>query len=114
MSKTTHEKDVINIKDIFNNPARRIVTVDLERYKYLLDDPAMSDAQKEEFLQALWSIVVAFVELGFGVHPLQEVYEPGDGPSFDELKEAFDKAEQAESSEENKKGGSLADGLEVT
>ena len=33
----------------------------------------MTDAQKEEFLQALWSIIVNFVELGFGVHPLQEV-----------------------------------------
>ena len=33
----------------------------------------MTDAEKEEFLQALWQIIVGFVDLGFGVHPLQEV-----------------------------------------
>lgn len=33
----------------------------------------MSEAEKEEFLQALWQIIVSFVDLGFGVHPLQEV-----------------------------------------
>jgi len=30
-------------------------------------------AQKAEFLEAMWSIIVSFVELGFGVLPLQEV-----------------------------------------
>ena len=53
--------------------ARPVVTVDVERYRSLLEDSGLSEAQKEEFIQALWSIVVAFVELGFGVHPLQEV-----------------------------------------
>jgi hypothetical protein len=33
----------------------------------------MTQAEKEEFLQALWTIIVGFVEMGFGVHPLQEV-----------------------------------------
>jgi len=33
----------------------------------------MTEAQKEEFLQSLWSIIVSFVDLGFGVHPLQAV-----------------------------------------
>lgn len=61
------------IKDIFNKPARPIVAVDVEKYKVFLDDPSLSEVQKQEFLQALWSIVVTFVELGFGVHPLQEV-----------------------------------------
>ena len=53
--------------------AKPLVTVDLEKYRSYLDGTDMTDAQKEAFLQALWSIIVNFVELGFGVHSLQEV-----------------------------------------
>lgn len=38
-------------------------------------DTGMSQEQKEEFLLAMFSIVMTFVELGFGVHPLQQVGE---------------------------------------
>ncbi|UWQ25389.1 hypothetical protein K3553_02670 [Leisingera aquaemixtae] len=48
------------------------LTVDVEKYQAYLDGADMTEAQKQEFLQALWSIIVSFVELGFGVHPLQE------------------------------------------
>jgi hypothetical protein len=34
----------------------------------------LSEVQKREFLEALWSIVIAFVDMGFGVHPVQSVY----------------------------------------
>lgn len=54
-------------------PARPTLAVDVERYQEYLDGADLTDAQKQEFLQALWSIIVSFVELGFGVHPLQEV-----------------------------------------
>lgn len=114
MRKDIHDKSEINVKDVFNRPARNVITLDVERYKHLLDDPALTETQKEEFLQALWSIVVTFVELGFGVHPLQEVYEPDEGHSLGELKEAFDSTDQADSNEDNTKGGSPAGGLEVT
>lgn len=61
------------LPDSFGASARPIVTVDVEMYQAWLDGSDLSLAQKEEFLQALWSIVVTFVELGFGVHPLQGV-----------------------------------------
>lgn len=57
----------------FGTSSKPVVTVDVERYQAYLDGSNMSDAQKEEFLQSLWEIIVGFVELGFGVHPLQEV-----------------------------------------
>ena len=38
----------------------------------LMDDPAMSKEQKEQVIEALWTIVVSFVELGYGVHPVQQ------------------------------------------
>ncbi|MFG6568829.1 hypothetical protein [Sulfitobacter sp. 1A13679] len=52
---------------------KSILTVDAERYQSYLDGVDMTQAQKEEFLQALWSIMFTFVALGFEVHPLQEV-----------------------------------------
>ena len=52
--------------------ARPALRVDVEAYQAYLEDTDLSDAQKREVIEALWSIVVAFVELGFGVHPVQE------------------------------------------
>ena len=49
------------------------VEIDVAKYQAYLDDPALSEDQKEEIIKALWSIMVAFVDLGFGVHPAQEV-----------------------------------------
>lgn len=49
------------------------VQVDLLKYAHLLDDADMTDAQKLEALRALWNVIVAFVDLGFGVHPVQEI-----------------------------------------
>ncbi len=49
------------------------LTIDWELYGKYLDESDLSDAEKREFLETLWSIVVSFVDLGFGVHPLQQV-----------------------------------------
>lgn len=74
----------------FDASARPTLTVDVRRYQSLIDDPALSEAQKEEVLRALWSIVVTFVELGFGVLPLQEVCGQDCGVLSNGPKEAFD------------------------
>lgn len=101
-----------SIREVFNSPARPIVGVDVEKYKAFLDDPALSEAEKENFLQALWSIVVTFVDLGFGVHPLQEVCDEDEVPA-EALKEAFDSTERAESNGKNKRDDGPAAGLEM-
>jgi hypothetical protein len=54
-------------------PPKPTLTVDVEKYQAFLDGADMTETQKEEFLQSLWSIIVSFVDLGFGVQPLQEV-----------------------------------------
>lgn len=46
--------------------------IDTERYQAYLDDPALTPEQKEEIMGALWTIISAFVELGFDVHPVQQ------------------------------------------
>lgn len=74
----------------FDASARPVLTVDVAKYQALIDDPNLSEAQKEEFLRALWSIVVTFVDLGFGVLPLQEVCGQDSGILSNGPKEAFD------------------------
>lgn len=47
--------------------------VEVDEYQAYLDDPNISDDQKAEMIEILWSIVVNFVDMGFGIHPVQEV-----------------------------------------
>ena len=62
-----------DLKDKFGASARRMIKVDVERYQGYLDGTDMTNAQKEEFLQAIWLVMISFVEWGFEVHPVQEV-----------------------------------------
>lgn len=39
----------------------------VEKYKSHMDGLDMTDAQKEEYLKTLWSIMASFVRLGWGV-----------------------------------------------
>ena len=56
----------------FGTAPKRSVEIDTVKYQKYLDDPSLSEEQKEEIIMALWSIITAFVDLGFGVHPAQE------------------------------------------
>ncbi len=51
------------------------LTIDYDLYARFLEDSGMSDAQKKEFIETLWSVIVSFVDLGFGMHPLQQICE---------------------------------------
>lgn len=48
------------------------VEIDFDRYQAILDDPDLSQDQQKQVIVALWSIITAFVQLGFGVHPVQQ------------------------------------------
>jgi hypothetical protein len=103
-----------SLADNFDALARPIVTVDVKKYESWLDDPDLSEEQKEEFLQALWSIVVTFVELGFGVHPLQEVCGQNSESASQRPKEVFGNVRSKELDETEKdRDSSPAGGLEV-
>ena len=53
--------------------ARPTLQVDIERYAPYLEDADITDEQKRELIEALWSIMVSFVDLGFGIEPVQQV-----------------------------------------
>jgi len=61
-----------DLLEAFEQASKPGVGIDIEKYQSMLDASGMNEAQKREFLEALWSIIVAFVDLGFGVHPIQE------------------------------------------
>ena len=48
------------------------LTIDWVLYAEHLDNSDLSDAEKRAFLETLWSIVVSFVDMGFGVHTVQQ------------------------------------------
>ncbi len=48
------------------------LTIDWELYGKYLDETDLSDAEKREFLKTIWAIVVSAVDLGFGMHPVQQ------------------------------------------
>ena len=52
-------------------PMRPSLTIDYELYAKYLEGSDWPDEKKREFIETLWSVIVAFVDLGFGVHPLQ-------------------------------------------
>ena len=54
---------------------RPIIEIDYARYEKLLDNPELPEEQRRAFLDALWRIMVEFVSLGYGIHPVQQALE---------------------------------------
>ena len=72
MKHYTDAKKTSEMMEVFSASARPTLTIDVAKYQEYLDGSELTPEQKEEFLKAAWSIVLSFVELGYGVHPLQE------------------------------------------
>lgn len=49
----------------------KTLCIDVEYYQSFLDDMDISEDKKLELIETLWGIVRSFVDLGFGVHPVQ-------------------------------------------
>jgi hypothetical protein len=67
-----------DINDQESNPTYPTLSIDWDLYSEYLEDSDLTDDQKREFIQTLWNIVVSFVDLGFGIHPMQQAYEEND------------------------------------
>jgi len=55
--------------DVVSMPS---ISIDYALYEPYLEGLDLTEIQKREFLDTLWHIIVNFVDLGFGVHPLQQ------------------------------------------
>lgn len=51
--------------------------IDCERYQGLLDTAHLNEEDRIAFMQALWSVMTAFIDLGYGVSPVQLVQGSG-------------------------------------
>jgi hypothetical protein len=49
--------------------------LDASAYRHFLEETDWTEAQKDEFTQALWQIIVAALDLNFGIHPIQLVMD---------------------------------------
>lgn len=45
---------------------------DPAEYRHFLDEYDATDAEKDDLTRAIWEIVLAVVDLGFGRHPIQQ------------------------------------------
>lgn len=52
---------------------RKALTLDLAAYAPFLESAEIPEAEKTALLEALWQVIVGFVDLGFDIHPVQQV-----------------------------------------
>lgn len=50
---------------------RPSVGIDVDYYQAVIDDPDISDAKKLELIEIIGALVINFIDIGFGVHPVQ-------------------------------------------
>ena len=62
------------------NSHRPTLSVDWEFYAAMLEESDLTPAEQKELIETLWSIVVAFVDLGFDLHPVQQICGEGRDP----------------------------------
>jgi len=48
------------------------IGIDVDYYQAIIDDPEVSEDRKREFIAMIGSIVMDFIDIGFGVHPVQQ------------------------------------------
>lgn len=58
-----------------SSTTRPVVEFDYTRYAEMLEETEMADDDKRALIEALWSVITGFVEMGFGVHPVQQAME---------------------------------------
>ncbi len=74
------ENEMADKTEAVNNVAKwPALTFDVELFQHNLDKSDLTQEQKDEFLLDLWNCMVCLVDLGFGVHPLQQAASDGCG-----------------------------------
>lgn len=80
--------------------------IDWDAYLPFFENEDISDAHKRELIEALWAIMVSFVDLGFGIHPVQQAcgkeislaeLPPADVLSLSKSKTSFEHAARLQS-----------------
>ncbi|MDP3332348.1 MAG: hypothetical protein Q8Q57_06935 [Methylotenera sp.] len=70
-----NDKDLPILREAAQSNVMGPQSFDPNKYLSYVDDPHLTDAQKTEFLQTLWTIMSSFVDLGFGVDSVMPILE---------------------------------------
>lgn len=52
-------------------PETFAIQFDARAFAHFLDESDLTESQKLEYIQTIWGIVLQFIDMGFGIHPLQ-------------------------------------------
>lgn len=52
-------------------PPTLAIQFDAQEFAHFLDESDLTHNQKLEYIQTIWGIVLQFIDMGFGIHPLQ-------------------------------------------
>ena len=69
VSPSDDETQGIQVVDRAGRPA---LTLNVDDYRQYVEDMDLNGEQEEELLQTLWTIIVSFVDLGFGIDTVQQ------------------------------------------
>lgn len=72
--RTAEPSTETGIEPLFSAKGR-VLTLDVALYEQYLAESGLTEEQKREFLETLWTIIVGFVDLGFGIHPVQQAQD---------------------------------------
>lgn len=66
--KLSSKNTLHNIKSGADKPT---LGVDVDYYQSIIDDPDVSESRKRELIEIVGAIIMNFIDIGFGVHPIQ-------------------------------------------
>lgn len=52
-----------------------VLKFDPSPYLRYLDDSSYTEVQKQELLQAIWAVMVSFIDMGFEISPIQQAMD---------------------------------------
>lgn len=84
----------------------RAITLDIELYQSFLDNSDLNEDEREAYLEAIWQVIVGFIDFGLVVKPAQKScgkssaastrgHDP-DAALLDSIKHAFNKSQKEE------------------
>ena len=75
------DHDALSSPNVTDRPS---LTIDWEVYAAMLEDSDLTLDQQKELIETLWAIVVAFVDMGFDLNPVQQICGEADDPLSDD------------------------------
>lgn len=65
-----HERDPT--QELDSTQEKLTIQFDAREYAHFLADLDATEAEKLEYIETLWTIVLHFIDMGFGIHPIQQ------------------------------------------